>query len=123
LNGVSGLAVDPAGNLYVTEFNNGQVDEVSPAGVVTPLTTGANAPYAVALDQSGNVYYSDWFTNSIYEIVRTTPPSLSFATTLQGHGKHRQPARRQPAEHRQRRAQLLGNRLSRGFPGRQLRRN
>ena len=84
LDGVEGIAVDPAGNLYVTEFNNGRVDEVSPVGVVTPLTTSGNAPYAVALDQSGNVYFSDWFTNSIYEIVRTTPPSLSFATTLQG---------------------------------------
>lgn len=84
LNGVTGIAVDPAGNVYVAEFNNGQVDEVSPAGVVTPLTTAGNHPYAVALDPSGNVYFSDWFTNSIYEIVRTTPPSLSFATTLQG---------------------------------------
>jgi streptogramin lyase len=84
LNGVRGIAVDPAGNVYVAEFNNGHVDEVSPAGVVTPLTIAGNAPYAVALDQTGNVYFSDWLTNSIYEIVRTTLPSLSFASTLQG---------------------------------------
>jgi len=84
LDGVDGVAVDPSGNLYVTEFDNGKVDEVSPTGTVTQLTNFGNAPWAVVLDQFGNVYYSDWFTNSIYTILRGYNPAFLFANTPQG---------------------------------------
>jgi len=73
----TGVAVDSAGNLYVTDSNNHTVRKVTPAGVVTTLagiagsygsTDGASgvarlfSPQGVALDTSGNVYISDRYS-------------------------------------------------------------
>ena len=71
-----GLAVDPAGNLYTTDCERNQVLEISSAGVVTAIagngTSGTSPdgtlasaaalaqPLGVAVDASGNVYFSDF---------------------------------------------------------------
>jgi sugar lactone lactonase YvrE len=60
------LAVDAAGHLYVTDpLNNRVVKLINPGGTVGILAqsevdlTGFNAPSAVAVDESGNLYVAD----------------------------------------------------------------
>jgi serine/threonine-protein kinase len=56
-----GIAVDNAGDVFVTEHDSSQVLKL-PAGsnnsTVLPLT-GLNTPLGVAVDQNGGVYVAD----------------------------------------------------------------
>jgi uncharacterized protein (TIGR03437 family) len=70
-----GIAVDLAGNIYISDAGNHRVRKVSPAGGITTLAgTGVagfagdggpaasaqlNAPYGLALDGLGNLYIAD----------------------------------------------------------------
>lgn len=68
------LAVDDIGNVYVTELNNHAIRKLTPDGVVntlaglwdvagtndrTGISARLNAPGGIALDQQGNLYFSD----------------------------------------------------------------
>ncbi len=52
------LALDSAGNMYVSPTND-SVQKITPAGVSTTLTTGLNSPKGIAVDAAGNVYVAD----------------------------------------------------------------
>ncbi len=55
------MAVDTAGNLYVTDSDNNRVLKL-PAGSNTPSVlpfTGLHLPCGVAVDAAGNVYVTD----------------------------------------------------------------
>ena len=94
-NGPAGVAVDALGNVYVADFNNNLIREISPAGVVTTLAgsgsagnangTGTaasfNGPRAVAVDANFNVYVADAKNNLIREITQA-----GVVTTLAGTG-------------------------------------
>jgi len=84
----AGVAVDPFGNLFIADYNNGEIRKVSASGIITTIAgpgdfsnhawslaytgpaTSAEVynPSGVAVDLSGNVFFSDW-TNSVREIV------------------------------------------------------
>jgi sugar lactone lactonase YvrE len=107
---VSGLAVDPAGNVVATNGNNDQVMVVTPAGAVTVLAgstgshggrlngTGAAAqfffPAGVATDGAGNVYVADNGNDTIRMItpagatstIAGAPPSTDFIYSVPGIG-------------------------------------
>jgi sugar lactone lactonase YvrE len=90
----SGIAVDAAGNLYVTDSVNNMIRKITPAGDVTTLAgtpgvygsadgTGAAAsffyPFAIAVDAAGNVYVTEIGN---YTIRKITPAGV--VTTLAG---------------------------------------
>jgi uncharacterized protein (TIGR03437 family) len=72
LNTPTGVAVDAAGNLYISEFNSGLVRKVSPQGVIRTIagngTPQLSIPAGLAVDASGNVYVADAGNNVVREI-------------------------------------------------------
>jgi DNA-binding beta-propeller fold protein YncE len=96
-NGPCGLAVDPAGNFYVSDYYHRVVDVFSPNGAyANPSTDGAgyksqlvsadplDGPCALGLEASGNLYVNNFHRN-----VEKFTPSLfppGFATTYTSAG-------------------------------------
>jgi len=93
-NAPEGIAVDTVGNVYVADTNNDTIRKITAGGTVTTLAgvagqTGSgdgaggsarfNAPYAVAVDSSGNVYVADFFNATIRKI-----DTSNTVTTLAG---------------------------------------
>jgi sugar lactone lactonase YvrE len=89
-----GLAIDPMGDVYVADYDNGTIRKITPGGVVTTLAgtagvlgstdgTGAVAqfhwPQGIATDASGNVYVADTDNSTIRSV---TPAGV--VTTLAG---------------------------------------
>ncbi|MHB8522121.1 MAG: NHL repeat-containing protein, partial [Limisphaerales bacterium] len=74
-----GVAVESAGNVYVTDQVTSTIRKVTPAGVVTTLAAGLNHPSGVAVDSAGNVYVADTGNHTIRKV---TPARV--VTTLAG---------------------------------------
>ena len=74
LNQPQGVAVDAKGDVYITNYGNNNVVEVTAAGVASVFSTGSltlRAPDGVAVDGAGNLYIADYNNNRIVEV---TPP-------------------------------------------------
>jgi len=89
-----GIAVDTAGNLYVTDINSLTIRKVTSAGVVTTLAGSADndgtadgtgsaarftSPYGITVDTAGNLYVCDQFACTIRKVT-----SAGVVTTLAG---------------------------------------
>ncbi len=98
LNGPSGIALDPSGNLYVSDTFIDQVRKVTPAGIITAFAgDGTDAgfggdgfravfalldfPAGLAVDAAGNVYIADQHNNRIRKV---SPDGI--ITTFAGNG-------------------------------------
>jgi sugar lactone lactonase YvrE len=92
-----GVAVDPAGNLYIADSQDNRVREVSNGTITTiagngiegfsgdggPATSAAlYDPTSVALDSAGNLYIADPGNNRVRKL------SGGFITTVAGNGIH-----------------------------------
>jgi len=79
------VAVDAAGDVFIADYNDNQVFEVTPTGVQTTVpATGLHYPYDVAMDAAGDIFIADPNNGRVVEMNRSQPPSLSFATTNVG---------------------------------------
>lgn len=101
-----GIAVDPSGNVYVSDTNNCTIRKVTPAGVVTTVAGAAgqsgssdgsggsarfNYPIGIATDSTGNVYVADLDNSSVRLVtpsgqVSTFAGSSGSSGTLDGQG-------------------------------------
>jgi gliding motility-associated-like protein len=85
-----GIAIDAAGNLYVTDSKSGLLRVISPAGAVTTLAGNAyytgndvgsglgvsfDKPYGIAVDSHGNMFIADAGGNQIRKV---TPAGLVY---------------------------------------------
>lgn len=97
LNGVVGMALDASGNFYIADFNNYRVRKINPSNVISSIAGGSvvtfsgdggpatqaalGTPYGVAVDGSGNVYFSDYENFRVRKIA-----SNGTITTFAGNG-------------------------------------
>jgi sugar lactone lactonase YvrE len=92
----SGVAVDGAGNVYVTDTNNNTIRRVTPAGVVTTIAglaqtggstdgTGSaarfNTPRGIVIDNTGMLFVADTNNSKIRQLT-----AAGVVTTLAGAG-------------------------------------
>jgi streptogramin lyase len=91
------LALDPSGNIYITDGGNGLIRILGTNGTVTTLAgssgsadgyytnAGFNFPYGIAIDPFGNIYVSDTFnyTIRVAHIAQVIVPSVSIASAGQ----------------------------------------
>jgi uncharacterized protein (TIGR03437 family) len=97
LNWPEGVAVDAAGNLYIADCNNQRIRKVSTAGTITTVAgngvaafsgdlgpavdASLNGPFAVAVDNSGNLCIADEWNSRIRKV-----STAGTITTIAGDG-------------------------------------
>jgi sugar lactone lactonase YvrE len=92
LNSPSGVALDAAGNLYIADYNNHRIREVSRGTIKTVAGNGVagfsgdgglatsaklNQPLGVALDTAGNLYIVDQFNQRIRAVSGGTMKTIA----------------------------------------------
>jgi DNA-binding beta-propeller fold protein YncE len=95
LDGPTGVAVDPAGNLYIADEGNNQIYKVTPSGTLSIIAgTGGSgtptpgpaassqfySPADVAVDSVGNLYIADQGNNLIEKVIPSGTLSIIAGT-------------------------------------------
>ncbi|GHU83901.1 hypothetical protein FACS189468_9440 [Spirochaetia bacterium] len=85
----TGIAVDPEGNLYVSNWSGGSVSKLDTKGNHTIFALNMGSPAGLAFDNDGNLYVADYSQDVIYRIAQNknkvifarglhTPTGISF---------------------------------------------
>ena len=53
-----GIAIDSLGNIYTANNGTNTVSKITPSGVSSTYGTVVNGPWAIAVDQNFNVFYT-----------------------------------------------------------------
>lgn len=87
-----GVSIGPAGEIYVADFGNHTIRQISRAGTVTTIAGVAGStgetdgiasetrffrPHAIASDKAGNLYVADTFNHTIRKGTVLNPPTIS----------------------------------------------
>ena len=86
-NGLSdpfGLALDNAGNLYVSSFDGTTIEKVTPAGVSSVFASGLSSPSGLAFDKAGNLYVANFGANTIEKITPAGVGTIFASTGMNG---------------------------------------
>lgn len=98
LSGAEGVAVDTAGNVYISDSGNSRIRKVTPNGVIHPyagsgvpgfsgdggpaLAAQLFTPKGIATDVTGNIYIAEYFNSRVRKIsVCATPLTVSITGT------------------------------------------
>ncbi|MGF7074118.1 gliding motility-associated C-terminal domain-containing protein [Mucilaginibacter sp. R-33] len=81
-NTPTAVALDNAGNLYVSDSGNSAIRKITPAGVVSTFATGFNFPRELRVDGTGNIYINEHNGNTVKRI-----SSNGAVTIIAGGGK------------------------------------
>jgi uncharacterized protein (TIGR03437 family) len=62
------VAVDAAGNVYISDSTNGNIRKVTTDGNIRTVATSVDAQ-SLVVDSAGNIFYPDYLTNTIKKIL------------------------------------------------------
>ena len=68
LSAPKGVAVDAAGDIFVSNFNSGQVVEIGAHGTYQTVGTGLSQPQGLAVDGAGDLFIADNGLNEVVEV-------------------------------------------------------
>ena len=76
------VAVGPDGNIYVTRFDGGVVNQYSPSGALLLSLTapgGLSGPYKIAISPAGTIYVTEQSGNRVakFQIAQATATARS----------------------------------------------
>jgi uncharacterized protein (TIGR03437 family) len=82
LNAPQGIAIDTAGNVFVSDSGNNRIRRIAPSGIIATIAAGFNSPVGIAVDKAGNIYVADSRNNAVRRI---SPGGVvsSFAESVQ----------------------------------------